>query len=175
VLQPAFLDGLFLDLLSHLQDLRAATVVDVGGRQVVQALVVTMVVVVIDEGTDLVFQVPGQEVVFQQHAVLHGLVPALDLALGLRVMRGATDVIDALVLEIVGQVGRDVGRAVVAEQPWLVQNRRLIASRSLQRQSQCAADVLGPHRAAQLPGDDVARVIVEHGRQVEQPHLMILK
>ncbi len=34
MLQPAFSDCLFLDLLSHLQDLRASAVIDVGGCQV---------------------------------------------------------------------------------------------------------------------------------------------
>ena len=45
---------------------------------------VTLMVVVLDEGLDLGLKVAGQEVVFQQDAVLEGLVPALDLALGLR-------------------------------------------------------------------------------------------
>ena len=40
MLQAAFPNGLLLDLLSHEQDLRAAAVVDVGGRQVAEALVV---------------------------------------------------------------------------------------------------------------------------------------
>ncbi len=44
---------------------------------------VTLVVVVLDEGVDLGLEVAGQEVVFEQDAVLQGLVPALDLALGL--------------------------------------------------------------------------------------------
>ena len=51
MLQAAFSDCLFLDLLSHLQDLCASSVIDVGGRQIVQALVVTMVVVVHDPGS----------------------------------------------------------------------------------------------------------------------------
>ncbi len=93
MLQAAFSDCLFLDLLSHLQDFRAAAVVDVGGCRIAQALVVAVVVVVIAEGIDLTFQVTGQEVVFQEDAVLHGLVPALDLALGLRMMRCTTDMI----------------------------------------------------------------------------------
>ena len=37
----------------------------------------------LDERFDLGFKVTGQEVVLQQDAVLQGLVPALDLALGL--------------------------------------------------------------------------------------------
>ncbi len=84
MLQPAFSDCLFLDLLSHLQDLRAAALIDVGGCQVGEALVVSMVVVMLDEGVDLPFQVAGQEVVFEEHSVFHGLMPAFDLALGLR-------------------------------------------------------------------------------------------
>ena len=50
---------------------------------------VALMVVMIDEGFDLGFEIAGQEVVFQQDAVLEGLVPALDLALGLRVIRRA--------------------------------------------------------------------------------------
>jgi len=34
MLQPAFWDGLFFDLLSHFQDLCATTVIDIGGREV---------------------------------------------------------------------------------------------------------------------------------------------
>ena len=118
MLQPAFSDCLFLDLLSHLQDIRASAVIDVGGCQVVQALVVAMVVVVIDESADQAFQVAGQEVVFQEYPVLHRLVPAFDLALGLRMVRRTADVIHALFIEIVGQIGGDVGRAVIAEAQW---------------------------------------------------------
>ena len=78
--------------------------IDVGGRQVVQALVITMVVIVIDKRADLAFQIAGQEVVFQENPVLHGLVPAFDLALGLGVMRSATNVIHAFALKIVGEI-----------------------------------------------------------------------
>jgi hypothetical protein len=86
VLQPAFSDCLFFDLFSHFQDLRAAAVIDICRGQVVQALVTAVVIVVIDEGADLPFQVAGQVVVFQDNPVLHGLMPALDLTLGLRMM-----------------------------------------------------------------------------------------
>jgi hypothetical protein len=40
-----------------------------------------------DEGRDLAFEIAGEVVVLKQHAVLEGLMPALDLALGLRVLR----------------------------------------------------------------------------------------
>ena len=43
---------------------------------------VSLVVVVIDKPTDLALQITGQEVVFQEDAVLQGLMPSLDLSLG---------------------------------------------------------------------------------------------
>lgn len=45
---------------------------------------VAFVIVIVDEGADLAFEITGQIVVFQQNPALHGLMPALDLALGLR-------------------------------------------------------------------------------------------
>ena len=126
MLQAAFSDGLFLDLLSHLQDLSTAPVIDISRRQIAEALVVTVIVVVIDEGADLPFQVAGQVVVFEQNPVLHCLMPALDLALSLRMMRCSSNVVHALGVEVVGQIGGDVGRTIVAEQSRLLDDRRLI-------------------------------------------------
>ena len=48
---------------------------------------VALVVVVIDEGFDLRFEITGQEVVFEQDAVFQGLMPSFDLALGLGMIR----------------------------------------------------------------------------------------
>ena len=56
-------------------------------------------VVVLDEGGDLTFEIAGYVIAFQQDAVLEGLVPTLDLALGLRVIGRATDVRHAFGLE----------------------------------------------------------------------------
>ena len=83
VLQAQMFDGLSLDPFALFDDVAGPAEVGVGGRHVLQALVVTPVIVVFDEGLDLGLKVAGQEVVFQQDAVLHGLVPALDLALRL--------------------------------------------------------------------------------------------
>ncbi len=65
---------------------------------------VTLVVVVIDKGFDLGFEIARQEVVFQKDAVLQGLMPTLDLALGLRMVRRTTRVLHALVLQPFSQV-----------------------------------------------------------------------
>lgn len=69
------------------------------------------------------FEVSGQVVVFQQHAVFHRLMPALNLNLGLRMVRRTANVIHTLTVEVICQIGRHIGRAVVAEQPRLVYDR----------------------------------------------------
>lgn len=51
-----------------LQDFIGAAEVDVSGLEIVQALVVAAMIVVIDKGVDLVGEVPGQEIVFQEDA-----------------------------------------------------------------------------------------------------------
>jgi len=70
---------------------------------------------VLDEGLDVGFEVAGQEVVFQQDAVFQGLVPALDLALGLGMTRGAADMAHLPGLDVFRQLTRDVAWAIIAE------------------------------------------------------------
>ena len=65
--------------------------VDIGEREVIQALMVAPVVVVLDEGAELGFEITGQIIVLEQDTVLQRLVPALDLVLGLGMVRCATD------------------------------------------------------------------------------------
>ena len=81
-----------------------------------------VVVAVVDEGVEGGLELVGQEVVFEQDPVLQGLMPALDLALGLRMVRSGANMRDALAREPVGEIAGDVGRAVVAEQPRSVGN-----------------------------------------------------
>ncbi len=50
--------------------------VDVCGCDVVQALVLALVVVVVDEGFNLSFEIAWQKAVFQQDEVLQGLMPS---------------------------------------------------------------------------------------------------
>ena len=113
VYQSASLDSFAFDPFSFQQDGLTASEVDVGWGEVVDALVIAAVVVVGHEGLDLVSQIAGQIVVLQQDAVLQGLVPALDFALGHRVVGSAADVSDVVALHPFGQVLREVGGAVV--------------------------------------------------------------
>jgi len=63
-----------------------------------QALVVALMVVVTGKGFDLGFEIPSQEIVFQQDALLQGLVPAFNFALALGMIWRASRMLHALVL-----------------------------------------------------------------------------
>ena len=96
-------DGLSFDPFTLDEDGLAASKVDVGWRQVL-----AQVIVVGDEGADLGFEVAGQVVILEQDAVLERLMPALDLALGHRMIRRTTDMLHLLAVEPFRQVRRDV-------------------------------------------------------------------
>ena len=129
--QASRFEGLSFDPFSLLQDGLAAPEVDVGRGEVLQALVIAPVVVMLDEGVNLVPEIAGQIVVFQQDAVLQCLVPSLDLALGLWVIWCPSNMVHFLLFQPVGEFTRDVTGAVVRKQARLVQNRRLISTRRL--------------------------------------------
>ena len=94
-------------------------------------------------------------------------MPALDLSLSLRMVWCPSDMIDFLIFQPFSKFTRDVAGPVVAEQPWLVEDGRLGTARSLQSQVQRIGDITSLHRCAELPGDDVAAVFIEDGRQIE--------
>ena len=66
------------------------------------------VVIVRDEGLDLPFEITGQIVVVEQDAALQGLVPTLDLALGLGVIWRTTHMLHAVILEPLGQTASHI-------------------------------------------------------------------
>lgn len=96
MLQAAVLDCLFLDPFPFSQNDFVAPEVNIGRCDVVQALVVPLVVVIIDECPDLAFEIAGKVIVFQQDAVFHRLMPTFDFALGLWMERSTTDMIHIL-------------------------------------------------------------------------------
>ena len=104
MLQAPLLDGPSFDPFSFQQDGLPSPEIDIGGREVTQALVITAVIVVLDEGLDLSLEVARQVVVLQRDSVLQGLVPTLDLALGLRMIGGAADVLHISIGEPFSQV-----------------------------------------------------------------------
>lgn len=78
MLQTALFDCVSLDPFTFEQNRLATPIVDVGRCEIAEALVISMVIVVLHEATDADFQIAGQEVVFQQDAVLERLMPAFD-------------------------------------------------------------------------------------------------
>ena len=120
MVQAAVLDGEFFYPFSPFDDGRCTPEVGIGWRDVSEAFVIALVVVVLDEGPDLSLKVAGQIVVLQQDAVFQCLMPELDLALGLGMVWCAANMIHALVATPFSQVSGDIRRSVVAEQPGLV-------------------------------------------------------
>ena len=112
MLQSAQFDGVSFDPFSVQQDGLASPEVDVGRGQVADAFVISAVIVMFDECRDLRFEVVGEEVVFEQDAVLERLVPALDLSLRLRMAGSAVDLFDGTLFEPFAKVRGDVTGAV---------------------------------------------------------------
>jgi hypothetical protein len=138
--------------------------VDVCRGEVVDALMVSPMVVMIHERLDLRFEVCREEVVFQQDAIFQGLMPALDLTLSLRMIRRTPDVPHFLVAQSLSQLARDVAGSIVRQQSRLVNNMGLPAARCLQGKVQRVGHIACLHGRAQLPGNDVARVIIKDCR-----------
>ena len=80
---------------------------------------VSLIIVILDEVTDLALKIIGQVVVFQYDTVFHGLMPSFDLALGLWVEWSTAHVIHFLFFLPIGQIARDVTRPVITKQACL--------------------------------------------------------
>jgi hypothetical protein len=126
MLQATVCDCLALDPFAFEEDGLGAPEVDVGGGKIVEALVIAGMVVMRHEGRDLAFEVAGEVVVLKQDAVLERLMPALDLALGLRVIRGAADMVHLLAIQPLREIRRDVRRAVIRQQTRSVNDGHVI-------------------------------------------------
>ncbi len=118
MLSASLFDGAPLDVITSFEDARSSSEVDVSWGEVVQAFVVAAVIVVVDEGRYGTFEITGQVVVLKQDAALQREVPALDLSLGHRMIGLSARMAHALVVEPLGKLARNVGWAVVGQQPW---------------------------------------------------------
>ena len=96
-------DCLFFDLFPLSENGFVAPEVDVGRCDIVQTLVVTLVVVTIDECPDLAFEIAGKIIIFQQYAVLRRLMPAFDFTLSLWKERSTADMIQILPFQPFGR------------------------------------------------------------------------
>jgi len=139
-------------------------------------------IVMIDAGLDLGFEITWQEVVFLQNAVLQGLMPTFDLALGLGTIGRSTRVLHTLALQPFSQFTRDVVGTVVAEQRgfWMTWTlSQPDASKARSNVSVTSWVLMFPSRAllrntlpgsgAVFPRDDVAAVILEGRAEIKPP------
>ena len=99
MLQATVCDGGSLMRLRSARIVCGSAEVDVSRREVVDAFMIADVIVVLDEGGDLPFEIARQVIVVEQNAVLQGLVPALDLSLGLGMIRSAAHMLHVLAFE----------------------------------------------------------------------------
>ena len=104
MVQAAVFECNFLDVFSPFNDCGVTPEVGVGWCDVADALVVSMIVVMIHEGADLQFKIAGQVIVFEENLVLEGLMPSLDFTLCLRVVRCPSNMTHAVILEPVSEV-----------------------------------------------------------------------
>ena len=111
----------------------------------------------------------------KQDLVPQRLMPALDLALGLRMIRRSVDMLDVLLVQPIGKIARDIRRAVVRQKPWPVNYVHLIEPGRCERQIECVVGHLRFHSRAELPGDNEAREVVEHGGERGPAQLVILR
>ncbi|CUK20734.1 hypothetical protein RUE5091_04553 [Ruegeria denitrificans] len=72
-----------------------------------------------------------------------------------------------VVFQPFGQIAGDVTGPIVTQQAWLVPNDGLIASRCRQSQFDCVSHVFGPYVCAELPGNDIAAVIVQDRAEIK--------
>ncbi len=87
MLQAAPLDCLLFDPLPLFQNCLPSSEVNVRWCEISKALMVSAIVIVVDECRDLIFQIRREEVVLQQDPVLECLMPTFDFALCLRMTR----------------------------------------------------------------------------------------
>ena len=69
MVQSSFSDGVSFDPFSFQQGCQAASEVHISGCEIVQALVIAVMIVVLDEAPDVAFEITRQVVVLKQDAV----------------------------------------------------------------------------------------------------------
>ena len=108
VLQAPLFHRFSLDPFTFFQNGLSASEVNVCECEVVDALVVSVMIVMINKRVDLRFHIFREEVIVQQDPVFERLMPALDLTLSLWMMGCATDVVHAFVFQPLSQITADV-------------------------------------------------------------------
>ena len=111
--QASILDGLSFNFFALQEDCLPPAEVHVRWRQVLQAFVISLVIIIGDECVDLILKIAGKKVIFEQDAILPGLMPTLDLSLCLWMARGAVDMFNLLFVEPICEISGNIAGAVI--------------------------------------------------------------
>ena len=94
-------------------DLLLSSIIDIGGRDIIEGLMQPVVVVMRDEPADGFFQFTGQVVMIELHHILHRAMITLDLPLGLRMVGRSSSMLHLAFLQIRFKFLRHITWAVV--------------------------------------------------------------
>ena len=130
---------------------------------------VSLVVVVLDKASDLLFHLPGEVVLLQVDHVLHRAVIPFDLPLCRRMECLPSAMSHPFLQEILGKLHGDIARSVVREEPRPVVYRGVFHPGLPDRLFQQVFHISGLHRRVELPGDDIPGEVIENARQEIPP------
>ena len=124
------------------------------------------VIVVFHEARQGALEFPRAKVLLELDDVLHRPVVAFDLSLRHGVIGRAPRMRQTVRVQVVGQLLRDVAWAIITKQPGPMDDPHTVHPGLGPGQVERLGHVRRLHRRPKRPRQDVARVIVEHGRQV---------
>lgn len=114
MLQETILECAFHDPFPAFKNGLTAPEAGIRRGEIVRALVQLSKILIVNEGVDWLLQFAPLIAIVRQNSVLHRVIPALDLPLGL----GMMDVPGFSVIQPLNQIGRDAGGAIVRRQSW---------------------------------------------------------
>ena len=135
-------------------------------RDVLQRFMHPLIVVPVHERRQATFQLLREPVVLQLDQVLHRPVIALDLPLRHGMIRLTPRVFDLLLLQVLSQLLGYITGTVIRQYPGSVSYRDLVDPGLRQGHIQRLLDIIGRHGGKQLPGQDIAAVVVHHSGQI---------
>jgi hypothetical protein len=138
----------------------------IGWGHVVQRFMIALVVVVAHKTGNGLFQFGWRIVQVEFDKRLHRAMVALDLALGLGMVGCAANVVHLVMLEILFQRIRNKGRAIIRQQPGAMANFDVLDTRFCHGDIEGFLDIGAAHGGSQSPGEDVARIVVQHGAEI---------
>src|SRR5260221_10092003 len=113
MLSPSLGEGSPFNVLAAVEQLTGTTEEDIGWGEIVQRLVITFVVVMLDEIRHCQFKLAREVMIFQADEVFERAVVALNFALGHGMVGRTARVANIGLFEELGQVVRQVGWTVV--------------------------------------------------------------